>query len=234
MNRITKTCVTCQAEFSIIEREGFCAESLMAMQKWCPACDAARGAAFNQLGAKKASEAREEVWRGVCPIVYRETDPAHADLNRAFLDACRAWDPRGRNGLGLMGESRLGKTRCLFLALRRALEAGRSVAYCTHNHFGELVMDAFCNDEEYRYKARRQVDHMQRVDVLLLDDLGKSPSSEQRDSKLDALVEIRTHHGRPILWSANGHGQWLIDRLGADRGAPIVARLAEFSTVVKA
>ena len=71
------------------------------------------------------------------------------------------------------------------------------------------------------------------MEVLLFDDLGKAPSTEGVDAELFELVEVRTSNALPILWSANGGGRWLIDRLGADRGPALIRRLAEFTEVLK-
>lgn len=75
---------------------------------------------------------------------------------------------------------------------------------------------------------------MARVDMLLFDDLGKAPSTENVDAELLELIERRTSNGKALLWSANGSGTWLESRFGPDRGEPLVRRLAEFTKVVRA
>lgn len=234
MNKRTKTCDTCQSAFEIDELTGEFAETFMRLQRWCPACMAARRTQAEQEQTNLARREREAKWQSVCPVLFRHTDLGAPQLYAPFVEAAAEWNPNGPSGLGFMGPSRLGKTRLLFMALRRAFDAGRSVAYITHNAFGQLCIDAASGPDEFRYEARREMERLKRVGMLLLDDLGKAPSSEQRDSDLEEIIDVRSSAGLPILWSANGHGEWLARRFGPDRGEPLVCRLAEFSRVVKA
>jgi DNA replication protein DnaC len=97
------------------------------------------------------------------------------------------------------------------------------------------VLDRFSpRPEGVNETARARLDKLKRVRVLMLDDLGKAASSERADEQLENLIEKRGGECLPILWSANGSSAWLASRFGPDRGMPLVKRLAEFSTVVKA
>lgn len=198
---------------------------------------------------KRGRERREELeqlqrdnWAAVCPPNYRDTDLSHNGLLPAFREAALAWT-YSPTGLGFMGTTGAGKTRTLFMALRRTLfEENRSVAAISHNAFSKLVIQSFTTkvDDSPRYDAigRRlrisppTLESLAKVDVLLLDDLGKAPSTERVDAELEELVERRTSHKLPILWSANGRGAWLENRFGPDRGGPLVRRLCEFSKLV--
>ena len=180
-----------------------------------------------------ADTERESIWAKVCPASYRDTDPRDTRLNATARSVAGRWDAaRAMRGVGLIGSTGLGKTRCLFLALHRAHKEGRRVAAISHAKFGRVAMDAFSGQAEERARAKDTLRALHRADVLLLDDLGKPPSTERADSELEELIEDRTAHSRPILWSANGSGDWLISRFGADRGEPTVRRLAEFCEVV--
>jgi DNA replication protein DnaC len=232
---MTKTCQTCGNEFTIddsIYLSDF-DRIILDMKRHCDPCCAASEAAEKAREEKREAMKREERWDSICPPLYRSTDLAHAGLLDAFVTAARDWKP-GDRGLGFMGNSGGGKTRLLFTCLRRAFDAGYTVHATNHHHFSRLVIEALSGLDEAREKAQAELRRLERVEVLLLDDLGKAPSTERCDAELECLIEARGSHLRPILWSANGHGQWLIDRFGPDRGAPIVRRLAEFSTVVKA
>lgn len=176
---------------------------------------------------------RETAWQKVCPASYRDTNPDDPRLSDSAKSITGRWDAtRGVRGIGLIGSTGLGKTRCLFLALRRAHDAGRKVTAITHTRFSRIAMDAYSGNAEEKGHARDVLRALARADVLLFDDLGKAPSTERADSEMEGLVEDRTSHGKPILWSANGSGEWLIRRFGDDRGGPTVRRLAEFCDVV--
>lgn len=200
--------------------------------KVCRACIEASAAEAAAYGKRLDAERREEKWCRQCPTIYRDTNPADTRLDHAALNLAMAWPVASPRGLGFIGRTGKGKTRCLFLALRRAHEAGADVAAISHTKFSRVAMDAFSGDAEEKSIARQKLAHLHRADVVLIDDLGKPPSTERADSELEELVEDRTSEALPILWSANGSGEWLIKRFGVDRGEPTVRRLAEFSEVL--
>jgi len=80
--------------------------------------------------------------------------------------------------------------------------------------------------------ARRQLETLRRAEVLFIDDLGKEKFTERVESELYDLVETRTAHLRPILWTSNATATRLKEMLSADRGEPIIRRLKEFCTIV--
>lgn len=202
----------------------------MFTKRHCPAC-------LEALAQEKEAEdreinrrVRESEWERICPPIYGATDCSHAGLNAVAVSACASWEP-GPRGLGLLGSTGSGKTRSLFLALRRAFDAGKTCAYVTHNQFSRLAAEAFGGSDSAKDAARERLKRISGVFALLFDDLGKAPSTERADAELEELIEHRTSHNLPILWSANGSGAWLAKRFGEDRGEPLVRRLAEFCDV---
>lgn len=198
----------------------------------CPACEGALTTSAERERDAARAKARDAKWMKACPTIYRDTNPADSRLNQAALALSQAWPTTSTRGLGFIGTTGKGKTRCLFLALRRAHAAGSNVAAISHTKFSRVAMDAFSGDAEEKAIARERLKHLHTADVVLIDDLGKPPSTERADSELEELVEDRTSEALPILWSANGSGEWLIKRFGVDRGEPTVRRLAEFSEVL--
>lgn len=171
---------------------------------------------------------QEFLWARICPEIYRETDLAR--IVSARLDLVNAWN-MGPNGLGFVGETGRGKTRLLFLALRRAFDAGRTVAAVSHNRFSLLAQNAFAGETQERGDARATFANYRTVNVLLLDDLGKAPRTERADAEFEELVEHRCANKLPILFTANASGEWLMRRFGEDRGPALVRRLGEFCEV---
>lgn len=194
--------------------------------KLCPTCILARNAEAEAEQRNTAALERQRAWEAVCPPSYRDTNPQDPRLNATALRLSAAWQPSGARGLGFTGETGSGKTRCLFLALRRAFEAGKSIAFVSHNHFSRLAQDSFMGEKVDDARNRLKLFH--RCGVLLIDDLGKAPKTERADAEMEELIECRTNSGLPILWSANASGEWLIKRFGEDRGPALVRRLAEF------
>lgn len=196
----------------------------------CPVCFEMKTARDQEKeDAKRLSEQRT-AWELICPPIYRDTDLDRIDPRcaRIALD----WDASGSVGVGILGTTGAGKTRALYHAMQRAHRLGRSCAAISHNAFSRAVGIAFGGEGSDRAEARHRLETLRRVQVVLIDDLGKAPSTERTDAELEDLVEERTANRRPILWTSNGSASWLAKRLGNDRGEPFVRRLSEFSTIV--
>ncbi len=225
---VTETCPECGTEFS---RKIYSLFGRHIGGKLCPAC-------FDKQQAERVAEherheriQREYKWNAVCPLIYRDTNLNDARLNKHAVETVLRWEPRQQRGLGLIGKTGRGKTRCMFMALRKSFDLDLTVASISHTKLSRIAMDAFSGDKEERADARDVLRSLHSAAVVLLDDLGKPPSTERADSELEELIEERTSQGKPILWTANGSGEWLIKRFGTDRGEPLVRRLAEFSEV---
>jgi len=199
-------------------------------RKFCDDCTSAnvKTAEAEEEASKLA--AREDKWHEACPPLYRDTDPSR--ISAAAVRAASEWNAKGESGMGFTGETGKGKTRALFLALRKAHEAGRSVYALSHNKFSKTVQEAFSGDGIEKGDARAILRKCQQVQVLLIDDLGKPPPTERADAELEEMIEHRAAHKLPILWSANGSSVWLERRLGPDRGPALVRRLSQFSKPV--
>lgn len=223
-------CKTCHAEFERRVLILFGARHFVGEN--CDACVTKENNARKaEIDAENAAE-RETEWVGICPLIYRDTNPNDSRLAKEAVSAVSGWQWQTGRGLGLLGTTGRGKTRCLYLALRKVFVAGKSVAAVSHTKFSRLAMDAYSGTDEERYAAREKLRSFHTCRVLLIDDLGKPPSTERADSELEEIVEDRTSEEKPILWSANGSGEWLIKRFGIDRGEPTVRRLAEFCDVI--
>lgn len=228
-----KTCARCQIGFTVEKENDFDYGAMM--KRYCDPCIPLVDAEIAEREEKDRLAKLEQKWASICPPIYRNTDITHQDLNPSFREAASKWEPFSERGLGFMGASGAGKTRLLFFALRKAFDADIGVRYISHNAFSKLVIEAFSSGSSVsKEEALRSLSALGKTRVLLLDDLGKAPSTERCDAELEELIEIRGSNLLPTLWSCNGYGEWLVKRFGADRGEPLVRRLAEFSTVVKA
>lgn len=199
-------------------------------RKLCVDCCEKGTRALEAIEFEKERADRESRWAEVCPPLYRDTDPARIDPRCA--QAARQWASGEKMGIGMQGATGKGKTRALFLALRTAFDGGQSCRAISHNSFSRLVQSAFSGDTARRRASGDTLDEIRNCGALLLDDLGKPPATDRADAELEELIEHRTSHFLPILWSANGSSAWLAERLGPDRGEPLIRRLSEFSTIV--
>lgn len=198
---------------------------------YCDACCERHAREEKEEEASRERKSREEAWEKLCPQGYKDTNPEDPRLNSRAAAVADRWDFKSPRGIAFVGDSGTGKTRCMFLALKRAHFGGMGCRWISHNRFSKLVIDAFSGEDSARENARTELDRLEHTKILLIDDLGKAPSTERVDAELEELVENRTAAKRPILWTANAGGAWLAKRFGADRGEPIVRRLAEFCDV---
>lgn len=193
----------------------------------CPSCEEMWKITYGESLARDKAAAHERGWCDVCPQIYRDTDLTR--LKGTGAEIINAWQPS--KGLGFIGPTGAGKTRLLFVALRRCYDAGASVAAVSHNRFSFLAQDAFAGEDDARSRARSEFRKFKICSALLIDDLGKAPRTERADAEIEELVEHRTSHGLPILFTANASGEWLSKRFGEDRGPALVRRLGEFCEV---
>jgi len=206
----------------------------------CDPCDA-KIIAEDQAKVERAREQRREKWwLEQCPDGYREIDLLNPGLNKQYSDAAQDYDPEAvpRRGLGFIGKTGQGKTRLLFYVLRKCHEAGFGVFAINHTQLCKVASDALYSGhspEQQRKcdEANAAMNSMMRMNVVLIDDLGKGRPTESANEAFESIVEFRTSRGFPLLWSSNAGGEWLAERLGADRGLPVIRRLAEFCDVVK-
>jgi len=195
--------------------------------------------------AQAESNAAQLVDRAVPPL-YRHSDPAR--LNQKLVKACDEWQ-LGPRGLGLVGKTGLGKTRCMYRMLRRLIEnlnikaderhPGQPVLSChvprieavNDAALAKLVMAAMDFDD--KTGANRILRDFHCADVLFLDDVGQSKISERVGAELYEIVEYRTSNLKPIVFTSNFRGRQLAEKFtDTTRGDAVVRRLAEFCTIV--
>lgn len=226
-------CRTCRQPFTVeAEPDNAFSAALLRMTLHCPPC--AERLVAQHEAEDKARRVREleARWAKICPEEYRGTNLSDSRIPRAFSDAAKGWSVTSRKGLWLIADSGQGKTRCCFAALHRAFMAGLWTHALSHVRFRKVCLAAVSADGEERSEAKRRLEMLVKVDVLFLDDLGKSPEkNETADSELVELIETRTAARRPILWTSQMGGAALEARFGPDRGPALVRRLCEFNEV---
>jgi DNA replication protein DnaC len=186
--------------------------------------------------------------------IYR---PQLTDVSRLHSDvvaAVDAWRPDSdRPGLGIIGPTGIGKTRVMYVAIRKygidnpKSRPGRSPDDPTGRHlawpeveflnecdFAEAVSNSFnYEDKEEQSYAKLLLSNWREADVLFLDDVGQAKYTERVQSELYRLIEHRTSNGKPFLWTSNYDAKGLLkkfpDRM---RGKAILRRLKEFCMIV--
>lgn len=172
---------------------------------------------------------REARWAEICPPLYRDTDARRVDYR--LWSAVQLWE-WGPVGLGLVGPSGVGKTRCAYALLRRVYDSGRSVAAVPASKFALICAEQYDRCPDTQEAAKRALRGHKRTQCLLLDDILKPKYTERVEIELFDLLEHRTAHMLPTIWTANARGEQFAAMLSPERAEPIIRRLAEFSRVV--
>jgi len=200
------------------------------MKILCEDCDVRRIEMLKQEQAAEEQERRQEAFHALCPPLYRESDPQR--IPAAFLRECEAWE-FSPHGLGFVGLAGSGKTRAAWMLLKRLHFSGVRVFGITATQFAKACADQWHDDPQSKGMAEDTLTRCRRTKVLLLDDLGKQKMTERAELELFDLLEHRTSHELPVIWTANAGRESLRQMLSPDRGEPILRRLAEFTKIVK-
>lgn len=190
--------------------------------------------AETERSRKEAIKSLEESWDAICPPLYRDTDRRHPGLSRAVLSALREWDWRSGYGIGLVGLSARGKTRLAYLKLRTIHMAGESVYAITSKDLEKSAQNYFSDDQTEKRESRDNLRRCQKATFLLIDDLGKEKYSATVAGNLFDLIDHRTKHILPTIWTCNSTLDALASNLGDIYGGPLLRRLQEFTHVVNA
>ena len=196
----------------------------------CPVCEALEARRREAREEQQRQESLEQEWLSLCPSLYRKTDPvrlvAEHPLASKPLAEVMAWQ-YGPKGIYAIGPTDTGKTRSLFLLLRRLLEEGRVIRAFDCAAFGYECRRRFMDGT-----GEDWIDGLTRVEVVFFDDFGKMPLTERVEAELFAVIERRSATELPILATSNMTGADLVAKASGDRGAPLVRRLREFCKVV--
>lgn len=201
------------------------------MKILCEDCDLRRIEMLKQEQALLEQQRRQESFHALCPPLYRESDTQR--IPAAFLRECEAWEVSPM-GLGFVGIAGTGKTRAAWMLLKRLHFSGVRVFGITATAFAKACADQWHDDPQAKNMAEDTLTRCRRTKVLLLDDLGKNKMTERAELELFDLLEHRTSHELPVIWTANAGRETLKQMLSSDRGEPILRRLAEFTKVVTA
>jgi len=224
---VTKNCIKCGTPFSYVP--SFMNGRELLPHSICPTC--VKRATDEGIAREETVKARrrEAAWEKLCPPLYRTTD--HARIPAPFRNAITSWSYSPR-GLGFIGAAGQCKTRSAYALLRRHHEQGRSCEAVSTTAFASLCLRQFSDDRDAKQFASVALSRIRYVDLLLIDDLGKSRMTERCEVEFFDLLEYRTSHLLPTLWTANARGNELLALMSPDRGEPILRRLAEFSEIV--
>jgi len=195
----------------------------------CPECAEIRQSEVITQHRAEAAARQEARWHAICPPLYRDTDPAR--IPATFRAVVERWQ-FGPRGLGFIGQAGECKTRSAFLILHGQHLAGNRPSAASATKVSVWSQNRFSDDPERKAESYRKLDEIRFAPVILIDDLGKSKMTPRAEEEFFDILEHRTSHKLPTIWTANASGKELLAMMSPDRGGPIMRRLAEFSEIV--
>ena len=185
----------------------------------------------NQDAQRRAAAASSARFRAMIPPMYLDTDESRLlGLLRAEI---QNWT-FGPIGLGFIGRSGAGKTRAAVCLLKREHEAWRDVFFLSATDLALNSANQFADNPAIREISRSILKLCRASEILLLDDLGKGRMTDRSESELYDVLEYRTSHRLPTIWTSNSGGRDLLNMFSPDRGEAIIRRIGkEFSIIVK-
>lgn len=209
--------------------------------RWCQTCAAIK------IGKNlKDSQTRveEEVLK-LTPARYQATDIGHEDFNSKLWKAVKPWWPTARlPWIGIFGPTDRSKTRIAFLLLREialglvhpastpdARPWTPTIAAVSAYTFAEAVAAKHGDDREVKAEAMEFLRRIRRVNVLLIDDLGKQRNTPAVSSELFALLDHRHAENLTTIWTSNMSPEGIVNGMAEDMAAPLAGRIRECSTI---
>ena len=229
MDRNSIECKRCETRFDYTpvmwgNRETF-------VPKWCEACAEVLVAEEEARLRRMEQEARRKAFMRKVPPLYRETDIARLLPVLAQLATEWKYSPMG---IGLIGVSGTGKTRTAVLIAARMSDEGRSVFYVSATDYAAAAAGQWSDDARERSCNSETLRQARRAQVLVLDDLGKNKMTDRAEATLYELLEERTSHMLPTIWTSNARAKELHAMFSPDRADAMLRRLgSDFNRVVK-
>jgi len=220
-------CIKCESEFEGEVFNLFGHE--MFTRRMCEVCTVVESARYDAEQARIEQEARKSFLGRVIPESYLETE-----LNRLtpqLRALAETWKPIDGIGLGLCGDSRIGKTRTAYKIIERMILEGRHVCAMLSTDWAKAVGKQYSNNARTADEAETLMADALRCDVLFLDDIGREKMTASVSSEFFTLIDKRGSRKKPIIWTTNKTGKELIDHI-AD-GKAVVKRLCEFCQLPK-
>lgn len=184
------------------------------------------------------------------PAIFRATDTSHERFNTTGWARVKDWEPtQEKPWIGLIGETGTCKSRMAYTLAgleiermaRRSAESGwapngpRQPTFKFVSSYEINAVAARLNAPDFKDKhaAREMLEHLSRVDFLMIDDIGKGRLSPQVASELFALIDHRYKNVMPMIWTANSTPEQIAAGMSEDMGAPFAGRLNDVSRILK-
>jgi DNA replication protein DnaC len=187
---------------------------------------------FYPTGTTNPALVKPCVFNDICPPRYQDSDPTL--LPKSNLANVLSWKPtKDGTGLFIVGKARTGKTRCIWLLIKRLVSEGFRVKAFDGIGWNLAVSRAFGDPST----TENWLDSLLQPDVLFIDDLFKGRITEAQELAVHGVFDRRGAYLKPIFCTTNTNAAILASRMtdaGADdRAGSIMGRITEFCKVIQ-
>lgn len=171
------------------------------------------------------------------PALFRATDTKHPKFNgTAWAKIKEHRFTANQPWLGLVGTTGRCKSRLAYLFAAQELERLTdttlpSFELIASYEIGELVQRLHGDDWSDKAKARAYLDKLRRVDLILIDDLGKGRATPAVAAELFALIDFRHSHQLRTIWTSNSSPEAIAAGMPEDMAGPFAGRINESSKI---
>ena len=181
------------------------------------------------------------------PPLFLATDTAHPKFNLPGWNAVKDWKPSAEKPwIGLIGETGTSKSRIAYLLAANELEWITRIN-CKNNEYPKRATFSFVSSYEITDLAMRlhtgtfsqkeeaggDLADLRKVDLLLIDDLGKGRMSPAINGELFALIDHRYKHQLRTIWTSNSTPEAIAANMSEDMAAPFAGRLNDCSRIIR-
>jgi DNA replication protein DnaC len=178
-----------------------------------------------QACIERGQDATLEKW---IPPIYLDSERSKLEAKNAKLLTCvEEFDIKSRRGLFISGKPGTCKTRCACWLLTRYCYAGYPIAMVRSTQLAKAYALQFKDDDEGK-ASRTLLKNIQSARALLIDDIGKEKMTERYETELWSLLEDRTSHLMPTIYTSNFNLEQLHKQFSPDQSLAIVRRIMDF------
>lgn len=236
---MTRTCDMCDQPARQRDVELVAAFPNVCISVLCQTCGEAEDAEDerkHRAQIERAELTTREALLEIIPPKIRSTDISRKDFNAGLWLRVETWRPSSGKWLGIVGSAGQCKTRCLGLLAAKLILDGHRLMWTTAVEFQERSDDMRSDLKGVHHEAREYFRQCKRAAILVLDDFGKNTWTPTVERNLFSVIDHRSTHYLPILWSANTHPVKIgsSGEISEDRAAPLIGRIIESSRIEKA
>lgn len=196
----------------------------------CIPCSEIISSKLNDEETRGSAKKRLQNFMSMCPEMYQDFKRDLLPIPSLY-DEVISWNV-GKKGLILIGDSRMGKTRCAWQLMRRI--------YCLEGFLFEAISELQLSHKVSEFgkseSLKDWIEKLCRVKVLFIDDLGKAVMTERVSSELFYIFEERMKNNRPLVITMQinpeNYAQKISNRSGREMADSILNRLKAHCEII--